>query len=133
MYWLTWFSFHKCLYLIRESREGFFLSVICSMYEQPKPLLKRQSNLPPCPPAPPRLLLQRKAAPDEDPAQGVCLAVHGHWGTDLQVPKGIEAGDRLKEGLPGHVAEIWALGRGHTPIISVLQPRSVLSPNVVTF
>lgn len=99
------------------------------MSEQPKPPLKRRSNLPPLSPnLPPWLLLQRKAAPDEDPAQGVCLAVHGHWGTDLQVPKGIEAGDRLKEGLPGHVAEIWALGRGHTPIVSVLQPRSVLTP-----
>lgn len=79
------------------------------------------------PPAPPWLLLQRKAASDEDPAQGVCLAVDSHWWTDLQVPKGIEAGNRLIEGLPGHVAEIWALGTGHTPIISLLEPE-VLSP-----
>lgn len=95
--------------------EGLVLSVICSMYGPPSPLLKRRSNLPPWPPAPPGLLLQRKAAPDEDPAQGVCLAVHGHWGTDLQVPKGVEAGDGLIEGLPSHVAEIWALGRGTHP------------------
>lgn len=86
------------------------------MYEQPRPLLERQSNLPTLLPlVPPWLLLQRKAAPDEDPAQGVCLAVHGHWGADLQVPKGIKAGDRLKEGFPGHVTEIWALGRGTHP------------------
>lgn len=86
----------------------------------------------PLPPDPRWLLLQRKAAPDEDPAQGVCLAIHSHWGTDLQVPKGIKAGDRLKEGLPVHVAKIWTLGRGHTLVISLLQPR-VLSPNLRTF
>lgn len=94
----------------------------------------RETHEPPVwrPPALPWLLLQWKAAPDEDPAQWVCLAIHGHWGADFQVPKGIKAGDRLKEGFPAHVAKIWALGRGHTPIISVLQP-GVLSPNVATF
>lgn len=93
---------------------------------------KINSNLPAPPsPATPGLLLQRKAAPDEDPAQGVSLAVHGHWGTDLQVPKRIKAGDSLKEGLPGHIADIWALGRGHTPVISLLRP-GVLSTNPAT-
>ena len=76
----------------------------------------------PLPPHLPWLLLQWKAAPDEDPAQRVCLAIHGHWGTDFQVPKGIKAGDRLKEGFSGHVAEIWALSRGtHPSLVSCSQ------------
>lgn len=62
------------------------------------------------PPGPPWLILQRETAPDEDPAKRVRLAIHCHWGTDLQIPKGVEAGDFLKEGLPGHIAEIRALG-----------------------
>lgn len=62
------------------------------------------------PPGLPWLILQRETAPDEDPAKRVRLAIHCHWGTDLQIPKGVEAGDILKEGLPGHIAEIWALG-----------------------
>ena len=83
------------------------------------------------PPAPPWLLLQREAAPDEDPAQRVCLASHGHWRTDLQVPKGIQAGDSLKEWLPGHIAKVWALGRGNTPVVSPPWP-GALSPSPAT-
>jgi hypothetical protein len=74
---------------------------------------------PPTAPLPHSGFLQRKAAPDKDPAEGVPLAIHGHRGTDLQVPEGIQAGDSLKEGLPGHVAKIWALDRGHTLAISL--------------
>lgn len=72
----------------------------------------------PClpPPDTPRVILQRETAPDEDPAKRVCLAIHGHWGTDLQIPEGVKAGDSLKEGLPGHIAEIWALGKERTHI-----------------
>ena len=104
-----------------------------SMSEQPS-LLRQKQPLTPNPnppPAPPWLLLQREAAPDEDPAQRVCLASHGHWRTDLQVPKGIQAGDSLKEWLPGHIAKVWALGRGNTPVVSPPWP-GALSPSPAT-
>lgn len=55
--------------------------------------------------------LRGEAAADEDPAQGILLSCHSHRWADLQVAKGVEAGDGFKEGLSAHVAKVGALGK----------------------
>lgn len=54
-------------------------------------------------------LLRGEAAANEDPSQGILLPCHGHGWADLQVAKGVEAGDGFKEGLSAHVAKVRAL------------------------
>lgn len=60
-------------------------------------------------------LLRGEAAADEDPPQGELLACRSDGRADLQVAKGVEAGDGLKEGLSAHVAEIRALQKEKLP------------------
>lgn len=54
-------------------------------------------------------LSPRQVATKEDPPQGVFFPIGHHWGTDLQVPKGIQATHRVVSWFPSHIAEIWTL------------------------
>lgn len=57
---------------------------------------------------PPSCISPGEAAPDQDAAQGVLLALHCHGGAHLQITKGIKAGSTLWC-LPGHITKIRAL------------------------
>lgn len=57
---------------------------------------------------PPRIS-PRQGAANQDPAQGILLASHCHRWADVQVAKGVKAGDHSPGGLTGHIAEIRAL------------------------
>jgi len=56
-------------------------------------------------------LLRGEAAADEDPPQGILLPCHSDGWADLQVAKGVKAGDGFEEGLSAHVAKFGALGK----------------------
>lgn len=72
----------------------------------------------------PHRVSPRQGAADEDPAQGILLPSHRHRWADVQVAKGVEAGDLSPGELTSHVAKIGALGkRGavmRTPRVEVL-------------
>lgn len=53
----------------------------------------------------------RQGAADQDAAQGILLPSHRHGWADIQVAKGVKAGDVFPGGLAGHIAKIRALGK----------------------
>lgn len=62
----------------------------------------------PCASLPPCLSLGEAAA-DEDPAQGVLLAAHGHRWADVQVAEGVEARGASERDFLGYVSKVGAL------------------------
>ena len=51
-----------------------------------------------------------EAAADEDPAQGILLALHHNWRADVQVAKGVKARDTGGLDFPGYVSKVRTLG-----------------------
>lgn len=51
-----------------------------------------------------------EAAADEDPAQGVLLALHHDWRADVQVAKGVKARDSGRLAFPGYISKVRTLG-----------------------
>lgn len=51
-----------------------------------------------------------EAAADEDPAQGILLALHHDWRADVQVAKGVKARDTGRLDFPGYISKVRTLG-----------------------
>lgn len=61
-------------------------------------------------PSPPPGFSPGEAAADEDPAQGVLLALHHDWRADVQVAEGVKARGTGDLDFPGYVSKVGTLG-----------------------